>query len=140
MRIHAHGFWFLHVRCVFQHYFLIVADANQSVVHSLHTATLSLFAPLLRYHLTCASPEGSYTLIRRVMTALIHHCKDAQQFAPIADRLVEQFVTCVESPANEEQLRRILEVATVACSVRQGSRLSCELYPSSFWPLVLTSR
>ena len=83
--------------------------------------------PLLTYHLTCENPDVTYTLIRRVLTALIHHVKNADQFSPLADVLVQQFcaiATCSSTDIKQERLRRILEVISVPCSVRQGSRLS----------------
>lgn len=58
------------------------------------------------------------------MTALIHHCKNAEQFEPVADTMMLQLKDCVKTPADVEKLRRILEITTVAASVRQGSRLT----------------
>ncbi|OBZ65821.1 U3 small nucleolar RNA-associated protein 20 [Grifola frondosa] len=101
----------------------IFVSACKSVSQTLHTATTTLIAPLVKYHLTCDAPEASYTLIRRVLTALIHHCKGAEQFSPISDLLVKETVQIVNA-GDEEQLRRILEVVSVACSVRQGSRVT----------------
>ncbi|PCH35509.1 hypothetical protein WOLCODRAFT_125910, partial [Wolfiporia cocos MD-104 SS10] len=103
--------------------------ACKSVSQTLHTATASLVGPMLKYHLACASPEGSYTAIRRVLTALIHHCKGPEQFAPVADVLVAQFLECTPACAEEsgeERLRRALEVVSIACSVRQGSRMTAK--------------
>ena len=65
-----------------------------------------------------------------MLTALIHHVKSAEQFAPLGDLLVEKFVQIVtesESSMTEERqesLRRILTIVSVVCSVRQGSRMS----------------
>lgn len=67
-----------------------------------------------------------------MLTALIHHVKSAEQFAPLGDLLVEKFVQIVtelESGSSiteerQESLRRILTIVSVVCSVRQGSRMS----------------
>lgn len=85
--------------------------------------------PLLAYYLSTEAPETTYTLIRRVLTALIHHVKNAGQFSPLADLLVQEFSTISKStkstsPEDLERLRRMLEILTVPSSVRQGSRLT----------------
>ncbi|KAI0937862.1 hypothetical protein AcW1_003904 [Taiwanofungus camphoratus] len=101
--------------------------ACKSVSQSLHTAAPSIVAPLLRYHLTCEEPDSTYTLLRRVLTALIHHCKNSEQFTSIADLLVAQMLGCfpsVSEEIDEEKLRRTIEIVTISCSVRQGSRMT----------------
>ncbi|KZT04836.1 uncharacterized protein LAESUDRAFT_682314 [Laetiporus sulphureus 93-53] len=105
----------------------VYVSACKSVSQTLHTSTSSLFRPLLSYYLECGTPEMSLKLIRRVMTALIHHCKDSEQFSSVAEVVLEQFLQCAKAEsgdADEERLRRMLEVAAVACSVRQGSRMT----------------
>lgn len=42
--------------------------------------------------------------------------------------LVASFEECVKMPTDEERLRRMLEVVSVACSVRQGSRMTRECH------------
>lgn len=95
----------------------------QSVSQTLHTATTSIIRPLVDYYVGAEDEEAAYTLVRRVLTALIHHCKDKEQFSGVADMLVAQFEERVKDPTDEERLRRVLEVASVVCSVRQGSRM-----------------
>jgi len=100
--------------------------ACQSVSQTLHTATVSLFTPLLTYHLACESPDATHTLIRRVLTALIHHVKSADQFAVIGDVLVNQLIPlaqCTTTDDKQIRLRRMLDILSVPCSVRQGSRM-----------------
>ena len=99
-----------------------ILKASQSVSQTLHTTTTSIFAPLLRYHLSCGDPEDSFTVLRRLLTALAHHCKTAEQFSPLSGHLTEQ-LACTPKE-DSEQLRRLLEVIVVPCSVRQGSRMS----------------
>lgn len=107
----------------------VIVFACKSVSQTLHTATTSIFAPLLAYHMTSETPELTYTLIRRVLTALIHHVKKADQFTPLADLLVGQFASLSKStqstsPEHIESLRRMLEIISVPTAVRQGSRLA----------------
>ncbi|OCH91059.1 hypothetical protein OBBRIDRAFT_887230 [Obba rivulosa] len=103
----------------------IFVYACKSVSQTLHTATPSIFKPLLQYHLACADPAASFTLVRRLLTALIHHCKSSEQFTPLADVLLVFFTQVLQaSEPDREHLRRILEVVSIACSVRQGSRLT----------------
>ena len=100
----------------------------QSVSQTLHTATTSIIRPLVEYYIVAEDEEAAYTLVRRVLTALIHHCKDREQFSAVADMLVAQFEERVKDCSDEGKLRRVLEVASVVCSVRQGSRMLRE-YP-----------
>ncbi|KAI8978169.1 hypothetical protein BD414DRAFT_422300 [Trametes punicea] len=101
----------------------IFVTACKSVSQTLHTATASLIGPLVRYHLSSEAPENSFTLTRRVVTALIHHCKGPEQFAPVSDVVVSLFSETIED-GDEEKICRILDVAGVICSVRQGSRMT----------------
>ncbi|KIP04980.1 hypothetical protein PHLGIDRAFT_25296 [Phlebiopsis gigantea 11061_1 CR5-6] len=102
----------------------VFVSACKSVSQTLHTTTSSIFAPLLRYYLSCEDSEDVFTVLRRLLTALSHHCKSADQFSPISDFLTEEFTS---SPKEDsETLRRLLEVVTVPCSVRQGSRMSAK--------------
>ncbi|TFY83749.1 hypothetical protein EWM64_g255 [Hericium alpestre] len=71
----------------------------------------------------------AFICIRRVLTALIHHCKGVEQFSPAADVLVDLFkVETQFTSSDDEQLRlsRLLEVMSVVCYVRQGNRLSAK--------------
>ncbi|KAI0753565.1 hypothetical protein C8Q80DRAFT_1342693 [Daedaleopsis nitida] len=101
----------------------IFVTACKSVSQTLHTVTESLVAPLIQYYLSCDVPDDVYTLVRRVLTALIHHCKGAEQFSPASDAVVRQFLKVVKT-SDEERIRRMLEVASIVCSVRQGSRMT----------------
>ncbi|KAH9916553.1 hypothetical protein B0H21DRAFT_851327 [Amylocystis lapponica] len=89
-----------------------------------YTAAASLFAPLLGFHLGCGAPEASHTLIRRVMTALAHHCQNAGQFAPVADGVVAEFVECAQAPGEEERLRRMLEIAATLAAKHLSTPLA----------------
>lgn len=68
-------------------------------------------------------PRPTHTLLRRTLTALIHHVKNAEQFSLVGDILVQRLTT-VRQEDDIERLRRMLEVLAVATSVRQGSRLT----------------
>ncbi|KAI0035598.1 armadillo-type protein [Vararia minispora EC-137] len=102
-----------------------VVFACKSVSQTLHTTAPSIIKPLLTLHLMNAHPSATHMLLRRIITALIHHCKGVEQFAPVADVLVEDFVDAV-AVGESGTLERIIGVVTVAASVRQGSRLSAK--------------
>ncbi|GJE97349.1 DRIM domain-containing protein [Phanerochaete sordida] len=102
----------------------VFVSACKSVSQTLHTTTPSLAAPLLRHYLTCEDLEVPFTVLRRLLTALAHHCKTAEQFSPLSDLLTEQLTSAPKE--DTEQLRRLLEIVTVPCSVRQGSRMSAK--------------
>lgn len=130
--------------------------ACKSVSHTLHTSSSSILAPVLEHYLSASSSESSsdeeslYALLRRTLTALIHHCDSPDQFSSIADVVVKRVEEAlaqshmsesgVESVpegqqgqdrqpenldlAHRERVRRALRLAAIACGVRQGSRLS----------------
>ncbi|ESK84634.1 u3 snornp protein utp20 [Moniliophthora roreri MCA 2997] len=98
-------------------------SACKSVSQTLHTVTPSLIRPLVTHYLSCQSEkwEKVFTLLRRVLTAFIHHVKGAEQFSAIADIIFKEFSS--SSSTDEERLGRLLELAAVPTSVRNGSRL-----------------
>lgn len=108
----------------------------QSVSQTLHTVTPTIVSPLLECHLSCPESDASYTLIRRVLTAFIHHVKGPDQFSSVAEIIVKEHAKLSSAADdNEEKLRRILEIAAVPASVRNGSRLGSahltQLYSST---------
>ncbi|KAF6761032.1 U3 snoRNP protein Utp20 [Ephemerocybe angulata] len=101
----------------------VLVYACKSVSQTLHTATASIVSPLLAYHLKTDNPEPTFNLIRRTLTALIHHVKNAEQFSSLGNLVVQQVKASIKV-GEEEQTRRAVLVATIPCSVRQGSRLT----------------
>jgi hypothetical protein len=107
---------------------------QQSVSQTLHTSTASIFTPLLDYYIsTNSNTNTTYTLIRRSLTALVHHVKNAEQFELLGDLIVRKFLdllksTDMSSETDVERLRKMIEVVGVVCSVRQGSRLNGTLF------------
>jgi U3 small nucleolar RNA-associated protein 20 len=83
-------------------------------------------ASLIDCHLTSDRPEMSYTLLRRVLTALIHHCNGPEQFSIVGSLIVDRFYAVSQADdANHQHLQRAMQITSVVCAVRQGSRLSC---------------
>ena len=88
----------------------------------LHTIAPTILSPLLRFYIESEDSDIAFTTTRRVLTALIHHCKSAEQFTPLSDLLVKKVV---DTPKEDtEAFKRLLEAVVVICSVRQGSRLT----------------
>ncbi|KAF8901183.1 armadillo-type protein, partial [Gymnopilus junonius] len=103
----------------------VVVYACKSVSQTLHTCAPSIFTPLISYHLfTASDPKATYTLLRRTLTALIHHVKNAEGFTLVGQVLVERFISLVKEEENMEPLKRMLDVMAVVSGVRQGSRLT----------------
>ncbi|KAI0782968.1 armadillo-type protein [Abortiporus biennis] len=102
----------------------IFVSTCKSVSQTLHTTTPTIFTPLLGHYLSCDDPDISFTVLRRLLTALAHHCKTSEQYSPLSDILVKSFsdFNISETPP----LVRLLELLTVPCSVRQGSRLTAK--------------
>lgn len=119
----------------------------QSVSQTLHTSTPTLLAPLFSHHINAARADGErenthvLTLIRRVLTALIHHVKGAEEFVVVGDLVVGIFAEAAsalsvestnttpegnegEGQINRERLKRSMEVLFIVCSVRHGSRMT----------------
>ncbi|KAH6910215.1 U3 snoRNP protein Utp20 [Coprinopsis sp. MPI-PUGE-AT-0042] len=101
----------------------VLVYACKSVSQTLHTATPSIFSPLLTYHLEAEEPEATFNLLRRSLTALIHHVKTDEQFAELGNVIIQQLQKVTQS-SDDEHTRRALEVVTVIASVRQGSRVT----------------
>ncbi|KAA1470494.1 hypothetical protein DENSPDRAFT_774855 [Dentipellis sp. KUC8613] len=106
-----------------------VVFACKSVSQTLHTAAPPIISALISHHLTSEQPLLTFTVIRRVLTALIHHCKGPEQFLPVAEVIVRHFTSLTESASapTEEQLgplSRIIDITSVICYVRHGSRLT----------------
>ena len=105
---------------------LSLLTSLQSVSQTLHTTAASLIGSLIDCHLTSDNVELSYTLLRRVLTALIHHCNSLEQFSVVASLVIDRF--CALSQAEDldnQKLQRAMHITSVVCAVRQGSRLSC---------------
>ena len=96
---------------------------------TLHTVSPYIVAALIDGHLESNAPSQTHTCVRRVLTALIHHCRGADQFTPAADVLASHLDTTTSNLESEPsidyvKLVRMLDILSVACSVRQGSRLT----------------
>lgn len=98
---------------------LIVMLGQQSVAHTLHTCTPALFKELLAVHLSAQHHSHTQLLLIRVITALIHHCNNAEEFSPVSDILVSRYVD-----ATPEEQPYAMTLLSTACSVRKGSRMS----------------
>ncbi|KAJ7035036.1 armadillo-type protein [Mycena alexandri] len=85
-----------------------VVYACKSVSQTLHTCTPSIVLPLLNHHL--ASPAllsseptpRTYTLLRRLLTALIHHVRNAEHFAAVGDVLVDRFILLTQETSPDD--------------------------------------
>ncbi|KAJ8593563.1 hypothetical protein M405DRAFT_810716 [Rhizopogon salebrosus TDB-379] len=53
----------------------------------------SLIASLIDCHLTSDTANLSYNLLRRVLTALIHHCNGSEQCSVVVSLVVDRFCT-----------------------------------------------
>ncbi|KAJ3554433.1 hypothetical protein NM688_g3115 [Phlebia brevispora] len=100
-------------------------SACKSVSQTLHTVTPTIFAPLLRAYIGAEDPNPSFMVARRVLTALIHHCKGSEQFAPISDILVDELTKSTRE--DTEALRRLLEVIVVFSTLPMSDNLHAVL-------------
>ncbi|KAJ8582182.1 hypothetical protein M405DRAFT_922040 [Rhizopogon salebrosus TDB-379] len=83
----------------------MVVFACKSVFQILHTSAAPLIASLIDCHLTSDTANLSYTLLRRVLTALIHHCNSSEQFSVVASLVVDRFCTLSQAEdVNHQQL------------------------------------
>ncbi|KAJ2918304.1 hypothetical protein MD484_g2111, partial [Candolleomyces efflorescens] len=115
----------------------VLVYACKSVSQTLHTATPSIINPLIQYYLNNTTPgneEATFNIIRRTLTALVHHVKNAEQFYALGNVVLQQLKNVTasasakrdgnEEEVEEEKVRRMVGVATIVSSVRQGSRLT----------------
>ncbi|KAK7033108.1 DRIM domain-containing protein, partial [Favolaschia claudopus] len=106
-----------------------VVTACKSVSQTLHTCTPSIILPLLNCHLSATSADRTHTLLRRLFTALIHHVRNADNFVPVENILVNKFISLVQgtSPQQEDEfeiIRRMIGLLSIPASVRNGSRMT----------------
>ncbi|KAF8641440.1 hypothetical protein AX16_009953 [Volvariella volvacea WC 439] len=107
----------------------VFVHACKSVSQTLHTSTIPILNPLVACYLSCSNSESVHSLLRRVLTALIHHVKSADQFSSLGDNLIQRLTSLNLSATDTEQqerVRRVLELVAIPCSVRQGSRLTAK--------------
>ncbi|EIW75380.1 hypothetical protein CONPUDRAFT_159501 [Coniophora puteana RWD-64-598 SS2] len=130
----------------------VVVDGCKSASRTLHVAASSTVSPILDYFTDVATSSGEYAeavlaLLRRHITALVFHYKDPEQFTPLANALVTHLGAHVSSIASTDasidggdqekgRLKRMLLVCGVACSVRQGTRMSTLLTHLPALPLI----
>lgn len=101
----------------------------QAPSRSLHACAPGVVSALIQAHL--AADEGpsavTGTLLRRVLTSLIHHSSGPAQFHTISDVLVESMKTHIEtqgaSPCSDVRLRRVMAVIETPCLIRKGVRM-----------------
>lgn len=96
----------------------------KSVAQTIHTSGPPLIITCLEYHLTVSEGEldDNSKLIRRILTALVHHCSKPEQFAPVVDPIIARFGSLTEI----KDIKRTINVLAVPCSVRQDSRLTAK--------------
>ncbi|KAI9465208.1 armadillo-type protein [Lactarius psammicola] len=97
----------------------------KSVSQTLHTTAPSIIAPLLKVHLRSQQHALTHVCIRRLLTALIHHCKSAEQFLPVSELLTERFTSAAQSiefEGNADGLDRIIEIIAVVTSLSTITR------------------
>ena len=121
-----HGRSFFRARYLWQFYaFQSIDSFVQSVSQTLHTCTPFIFTTLLNYYLSSpANSKLTYTLLRRSLTALIHHVDNADQFSILSETILQQVLTIFKQENHDaKMLRRALDVCSILLGVRQGSRL-----------------
>ncbi|VDB91474.1 unnamed protein product, partial [Peniophora sp. CBMAI 1063] len=97
-----------------------LVSACSSTSQALHSATSSILAPALSFHVAEGDGDGrSERLLRRVATALAHHVRDKEAYADVADVFVRAYT---ESDGEGEG--RAEGVLSAALGVRGGSRFS----------------
>lgn len=94
---------------------------------------MPLFTQLLAWHISAENPEATFVVLRRALTALIHHVKHTDRFSALADFLVRELQKIIDEHdgGDVEKLRRVIEVVSIPYSVRQGSRMTRMSYRTS---------
>ncbi|KAG8729135.1 U3 snoRNP protein, partial [Ceratobasidium sp. 423] len=117
----------------------VVEATRAKQAQGIYTTATDLISPILDAHVVGSG--GTYVLLRRVLTALMHHSK-TESFEGIAGVVVavlERELAALESEAKgkgkakedaevvsqqEERLVQVVEIATAMCAVRKGGKLS----------------
>ncbi|KZT41896.1 hypothetical protein SISSUDRAFT_176457 [Sistotremastrum suecicum HHB10207 ss-3] len=99
----------------------IFISACKGVASALHSSSPALLTLLLTPYLASSNTEEEeriYILLRRTLTALIHH-SSPDQFT-----LSQTLISAFSPSQDEQQRRRMLRLLTILASVRKGSRLT----------------
>ncbi|KAG8737812.1 U3 snoRNP protein [Ceratobasidium sp. 414] len=110
----------------------IVEAMRAKQAQGIYTTATELVGPLLEAHVEEDNPERTLLLLRRVLTALIHHSK-TESFSGVAGAVVGRLEAEMakleeqgdsKEPRDEGRLMRAMEVATIICAVRKGGKLT----------------
>ncbi|KAG8773650.1 U3 snoRNP protein [Ceratobasidium sp. 428] len=114
----------------------VVEATRSKQAQGVYTTATEIIGPILEAHVEGSDSRGTLLLLRRVLTALIHHSK-TESFAGVAGVVVarlEAEIARVEETkgskekgrevGDEERLVRAVEVATIICAVRKGGKLT----------------
>ncbi|KAG9082647.1 U3 snoRNP protein, partial [Ceratobasidium sp. UAMH 11750] len=114
----------------------VVEATRAKQAQGIYTTATELIGPLLEAHVEGENPGRTLLLLRRVLTALIHHSK-TESLSGVAGvvvgRLEEEMTKAKElgnskgegrESQDDGRLLRAMEVATVMCAVRKGGKLT----------------
>jgi U3 small nucleolar RNA-associated protein 20 len=99
----------------------------QGISQSLHSSSPVLFAALIELYIDESSLERSdalFTLIRRTVTALLHHVSGPQPFQGIAAVLVQRLEKALEAGSDDNVVEKLSKILCVCWTVRKGSRMT----------------
>ncbi|KLO12558.1 hypothetical protein SCHPADRAFT_853762 [Schizopora paradoxa] len=95
----------------------------KGIANTLHSSTASVVLECVRFHSTDDNtPTRSATICRRLLTALVHHCSNADQFTELAEALLVNIEGLPKEGGWSLELQRSLQLFSIITSVRQGSR------------------
>ncbi|KAG9124195.1 U3 snoRNP protein [Ceratobasidium sp. 392] len=114
----------------------VVEATRSKEAQGVYTTATELIGPLLEAHVDGSDSTRTLLLLRRVLTALIHHSK-TESFAGVVGvvvaRLEAETARAEEMKSSkgkgketgdEERLTRAMEVAIMICAVRKGGKLT----------------
>ncbi|KAG8720081.1 U3 snoRNP protein [Ceratobasidium sp. 395] len=114
----------------------VIEATRSKQAQGVYTTATEIIGPILEAHVEGSDSEETLLLLRRVLTALIHHSK-TESFSGVAGVVVTRLETEMarveeiksskgkeREAGDEERLMRAMEVATIICAVRKGGKLA----------------
>ncbi|KAG8773851.1 U3 snoRNP protein [Ceratobasidium sp. 428] len=114
----------------------VIEATRSKQAQGVYTTATEIIGPILEAHVEGSDSEETLLLLRRVLTALIHHSK-TESFSGVAGVVVIRLETEMarveeiksskgkeREAGDEERLMRAMEVATIICAVRKGGKLA----------------
>lgn len=88
-----------------------------------------MVATLIRTHIEASESQPTFILLRRLLTALMHHVPNSEAYEPISSYVLDQLSVAIrrvqdsEISSDDNEVAKLSKLATIVIEVRKGSRV-----------------